>query len=249
MRIVQFTRFPFSGASFFVRMRSVNELPVREKGNVRPKGAKEKIMRMNKTVAAIAVAAICAASVIGCGSTGKGSAAGIEKTYMVSDNYFIDQVGWYGNNDTMLVLNSNETYDLYYKKDLFGTTDPGIKGNKTMIYSGKYTSAASADGEASHLDISLEAPTRIYMEQHGKAFGRNAIAGNVLLDTANWTDAMTTLVFPEGNEDGAKAFLAKYAKAMTVTVEDPSLVPDDTTLSYSIVTVPEVQLEITGNEE
>ncbi|MCC8064762.1 MAG: hypothetical protein LIO70_06750, partial [Clostridiales bacterium] len=87
----------------------------------------------------------------------------------------------------------------------------------------------------------------IYMSQSGKAFGRNTIAGNVMLDTANWTDDMTTIAFPEGSDDGAQDFLDKYAQAMTVTVEDPSLLAEDTTLSYRIVTLPDVELEITGD--
>lgn len=180
----------------------------------------------------------------GCSGGGSGD---YTATYMISEANYMDGIGWYSNEDVMLVTNSDNTYDLYFKKDVFGTTDPGIKGNKTIVYSGNYTSEASADGDATHLDITLEAPTRIYFEQHGKAYGRNVYAGNMMLDTANWTDAMTTLAFPSGSEDGAADFLAKYAKEMTLTVEDPSLSPDDTTLSYRITAMPE-GLEITGNE-
>ena len=69
-----------------------------------------------------------------------------------------------------------------------------------------------------------------------------------MLDTANWTDAMTTLAFPAGSEDGSADFLAKYGKEITMTVEDPSLSPDDTTLSYRIVEMSVDTLDITGNE-
>ncbi len=199
--------------------------------------------------AALALATVSAAALSGCGGSGSSKGRAISKTYTYNEAFFLDGVAWYANCNTMLVINTDETYDLYYKKDLFGTTDPGNKGNKTIIYSGTYTSAASADGETSHLDFTLAAPTRIYMEQHDKGFGRNAIGGNVLLDTANWTDAMTQVVFPAGSSDGAKDFLAKYAKEMTLTVEDPSLYPEDTALSYRIVTLPGFDLEITGNEE
>lgn len=202
--------------------------------------------------AVMALAAASASVLSGCsssGSSGSSSASHtIAKTYTYNTSDYYDSVGWYVNMNTMLVLNADDTYDLYYKKDLFGTTDPGNKGNKTVIYSGTYTSAASADGDAAHLDITLAAPTRIYMEQHDKAFGRNAIAGNVMLDTANWTDSMTTVAFPAGSSDGAKDFLAKYAQEMSMTVEDPSLSPDDTSLSYRIVELPGIELEITGNE-
>lgn len=203
-----------------------------------------KTTRIAKTLTAAALAAAMTVSMTGCSGGGSGD---YTATYMISEANYMDGIGWYSNEDVMLVTSDDNTYDLYFKKDVFGTTDPGIKGNKTIVYSGNYTSEASADGDATHLDITLEAPTRIYFEQHGKAYGRNVYAGNMMLDTANWTDAMTTLAFPSGSEDGAADFLAKYAKEMTLTVEDPSLSPDDTTLSYRITAMPE-GLEITGNE-
>ena len=98
------------------------------------------------------------------------------------------------------------------------------------------------------MDVTLSAPTRIYFEQHGKAYGRNGYATNMMLDTANWTDAMTTVAFPAGSEDGSADFLAKYGKEITMTVEDPSKAPDDTTLSYRIVEMSVDTLDITGNE-
>ena len=197
-----------------------------------------------KTVAAGALAAVMAVSMTGCSS----GSAEIGATYMISNASYLDAIAWYSNDDIMLVTNSDNTYDLYYKNDIFGTTDPGVKGNKTIIYSGTYTSEASADGDANHVDVTLSAPTRIYFEQHGKAYGRNGYATNMMLDTANWTDAMTTLAFPAGSEDGSADFLAKYGKEITITVEDPSLSPDDTTLSYRIVEMSVDTLDITGNE-
>ena len=197
-----------------------------------------------KTVAAGALAAVMAVSMTGCSS----GSAEISATYMLSNASYLDAIAWYSNDDIMLVTNSDNTYDLYYKNDIFGTTDPGVKGNKTIIYSGTYTSEASADGDANHMDVTLSAPTRIYFEQHGKAYGRNGYASNMMLDTANWTDAMTTLAFPAGSEDGSADFLAKYGKEITMTVEDPSKAPDDTTLSYRIVEMSVETLDITGNE-
>ena len=197
-----------------------------------------------KTVAAGALAAVMAVSMTGCSS----SSAEISATYMISNASYLDAIAWYSNDDIMLVTNSDNTYDLYYKNDIFGTTDPGVKGNKTIIYSGTYTSEASADGDANHVDVTLSAPTRIYFEQHGKAYGRNGYASNMMLDTANWTDAMTTVAFPAGSEDGSADFLAKYGKEITMTVEDPSKAPDDTTLSYRIVEMSVETLDITGNE-
>ena len=201
--------------------------------------------RIVKTVAVGALAGVMALSLAGCGGSGS---ADITATYMLSNATYLEEIAWYSNEDVMLVTNGDNTYDLYFKNDIFGTTDPGVKGNKTIIYSGSFTSAASADGDASHLDLTLEAPTRIYFEQHGKAYGRNGYATNMMLDTANWTDAMTTVAFPAGSEDGAADFLAKYAQEMTITVEDPSQSPDDTTLSYRIVEMSVDTLDITGNE-
>lgn len=203
--------------------------------------------RIVKTVAVGALAGVMALSLAGCGGSGSGS-ADIAATYMISNATYLEDIAWYSNEDVMLVTNGDSTYDLYFKNDIFGTTDPGVKGNKTIIYSGSFSSAASADGDASHLDLTLEAPTRIYFEQHGKAYGRNGYATNMMLDTANWTDAMTTVAFPAGSEDGAADFLAKYAQEMTITVEDPAQSPDDTTLSYRIVEMSVNTLDITGNE-
>lgn len=206
---------------------------------------------IRKSILPLLLAVLCTLSLFGCSSSeasssGSGS-ADASSVYVVSEGVYLDDIAWYSNNDTMLILNSDNTYELYYKRDVFGTTDPGIKGNKTVIYYGSYTSEASADGETSHLDVSLETPTRIYMSQSGKAWGYDSISGNVMLDTANWTDDMTTIAFPEGSDDGAQDFLDKYAQAMTITVEDPSLLAEDTTLSYRIVTLPDVELEITGD--
>lgn len=199
-----------------------------------------------KTVAVGALAGMMALSMVGCSGGSKG--ADFTATYMISNATYLEDIGWYSNEDVMLVTNSDNTYDLYFKNDIFGTTDPGVKGNKTIVYSGTYTAAASADGDATHQDLTLEAPTRIYFEQHGKAYGRNGYSTNMMLDTANWTDAMTTVAFPSGSEDGAADFLAKYAQAMTITVEDPAQSPDDTTLSYRIVEMSVDSLDITGNE-
>ena len=204
-----------------------------------------KRINIAKTAAAVALSAACILPLTAC--SGGNSASGITATYMMSEATYLEDIAWYSNEDVMLVTRDEDTYELYYKRDVFGTTDPGMKGEKTIVYTGTYTSAASADGDATHLDLTLSAPTRIYMEQHGKAFSRNAISTNVMLDTANWTDAMTTVAFPAGSEDGAADFLSQYGREMTITVEDPSLSPEDTTLSYRIVSMPEESLEITGN--
>ena len=51
---------------------------------------------------------------------------------------------------------------------------------------------------------------------------------------------MSVLYDPDNNTKGAKEFLAEFAKAQILTVEDPSVDPEDTTLSYRLVTLPDV---------
>ncbi len=204
-----------------------------------------KVRNFFKRAAVVLMGVVCAVSIAACsGDSGKGG--DVAATYMTSSATYLDAIAWYSNSDTMLVTRDDGTYELYFKQDIFGTTDPGMKGEKTIIYFGTYTSEASADGDASHLDLALSAPTRIYFEQHGKAFGREPISINVMLDTANWTDNMTTVAFPEGSEDGAADFLTKYGQEISMTVEDPSLYPEDTALSYRIVTMSVDSLDITG---
>ena len=94
-----------------------------------------------------------------CGGSSGGN--DMENTFMTSKATYLDAIAWYANEDIMLVTREGDVYELYYKKDIFGTTDPGMKGEKTIIYTGTYTSAPSADGDTTHLDLSLEAPTRI----------------------------------------------------------------------------------------
>ena len=160
-------------------------------------------------------------------------------TYTVSSAYLVDAVGWWFNNDVMLVLNDDgATYDLYYKIDIFGTTDPGIKGNKTVIYSGSYTAAPSADGDANHQDITLDTVDRIYVEQHEKAFGRQEIVNYpAVLDTANWSEDYSDVVAM----CTADEFLAEYAgnaQGLVITIEDVMFDIDNVELSTKIVALP-----------
>ena len=160
-------------------------------------------------------------------------------TYTTSSAYLVDAGGWWFNNDVMLVLNDDgATYDLYFKQDIFGTTDPGIKGNKTVIYSGNYSSAASADGDANHMDITLDTVDRIYVEQHEKAFGRQEIVNYpAVLDTANWTEDYSDVVAM----CTADEFLAEYApnaEGLVITIEDVMFDIDNVELSTKIVALP-----------
>ena len=53
---------------------------------------------------------------------------------------------------------------------------------------------------------------------------------------------MKEIADPENGAMDGKAFLSKYAETLTITVEDPSLDPEDLSLGYRIITMPEIKL-------
>jgi len=164
------------------------------------------------------------------------TAAPILSTYNLSGVEFIDAVGWYWTTDVSLVLRDETNYELFYRVYTFGTTDPGLKANKVIVYSGTYSKVESADDEACHFDITLNTVDGIYFEQHGKGFGRNPLGYAMVLDTFAWTDEMTEIAFPDGSDDGAADFIANHNIAGTViTVEDLREDLDDVTLENKIV--------------
>ena len=134
------------------------------------------------------IVALLAALILALSMMSIASAESIKSTYNLSEVSFIDQVGWYWTRDLSLVLRDDTHYELFYREYAFGTTDPGLKGNKLIVYSGTYSSAESADDEACHFDITLDTLDGIYFEQHGKSFGRNVLGYAMVLDTFNWTD-------------------------------------------------------------
>ena len=164
--------------------------------------------------------------------------------YMTFDSYLVNAVGWWFCNDTAISVNAEAgTYTLTYKQDIFGTTDPGVKGNKTVIYTGNCTVAPSADGETAHLDVTIDTVDSVFLEQHGKAFGRQVLNFAMVLDTANWTDDMDDIY-----GDDCAAFLENHQAPLgaVITVEDLALDYDDVTLVNRIVTgLEDVNLNIT----
>lgn len=185
----------------------------------------------------LTVAALCL-SLTACG----GGSAGLSKAFVGGSSFYIDGIGWYSSTVYTLKVNSDNTYELTYQEHIFGTTDPGVKGLRTIVYTGKCSSTASSDGWETHVDYKLEPAERIYFEQHEKGYGRSAIAGHIVLDTANWTDAMTQAWDAEGGTKGAKEFLSEFAETLTITVEDPTLDPEDVSLGFRIVNLPELKL-------
>ena len=188
------------------------------------------------------IVALLAALILALSMMSIASAEPIKSTYNLSEVGFIDQVGWYWTRDLSLVLRDDTHYELFYREYAFGTTDPGLKGNKLIVYSGTYSSAESADDEACHFDITLDTLDGIYFEQHGKSFGRNVLGYAMVLDTFNWTDEMSDIAFPDGTDDGAADFVANPNIAGTViTVEDLREDLDDVTLENKIVACSNVE--------
>ena len=64
------------------------------------------------------------------------ASAEIKSSYNLSDVYFIDAVGWYWTSDVSLVLRDDTNYELFYREYAFGTTDPGLKANKLIVFRG-----------------------------------------------------------------------------------------------------------------
>lgn len=167
-----------------------------------------------------------------------------DSIYSAFSTSFVDAVGWYFVNDyTLMVDQEAGTYKLMFKNDIFGTTDPGVKGVKNVIYSGTCTVAPSADGETAHLDVTIETVDNIYFEQHEKAFGRQVLNYAMVLDTANWDDMMEEIY-----GDTCEAFLENHQAPVgaVITVEDLALDYDDVTLVNKIVSnMDELGLDIT----
>lgn len=188
------------------------------------------------------IVALLAALILALSMMSIASAEPIKSTYNLSEVSFIDQVGWYWTRDLSLVLRDDTHYELFYREYVFGITDPGLKGNKLIVYSGTYSSAESADDEACHFDITLNTLDGIYFEQHGKSFGRNVLGYAMVLDTFNWTDEMSDIAFPDGTDDGAADFITNHNIAGTViTVEDLREDLDDVTLANKIVACSNVE--------
>lgn len=53
---------------------------------------------------------------------------------------------------------------------------------------------------------------------------------------------MTLAYDPDTNSKKAEDFLAQFGEEITIEVEDPTLVPEDTTLSSKILQTPELAL-------
>lgn len=161
------------------------------------------------------------------------ASAEVLTSYTAYNNTLIEAVGWYFSYDTTLFMTGENTYALMFKTNVFGTNDPGNKGEKTVIYTGTCTTAPAADDEAAHLDITLDTCDNVYFEQHDKGWGRQVLNFQMMLNTAAWTSDMDDLAQMSRDE-----FLANHSVAGTViTVEDLFLDLDDVTLMNQILLI------------
>ena len=193
-------------------------------------------MRKLAKVLSLALAVmLMALTLTACGSSGS---AGLSKQFTAGTANYLEDIGWYNSDVYTLRLIGEDAYELIFQEYRFGAEDAGTKGLRTIIYTGKCSVGESADGWETHRDVTLQPAERIFLEQHEKGYGRAAIPGHCVIDTANWTDAMTELLDPENNAMTAKDFLGKYAEKVVITVEDPSLDAEDTSLGYKIVEIP-----------
>ena len=132
----------------------------------------KKISRRSFLTACAAVAGT--AALTACGGSGDSSATAASSgkpTKMFDTTSFSlssGQMSWYFITSYQLILTGSDTYELNYNLNIFGAEDGTARGSRHIIFSGKYTSAASSDGEKSHVDYSLEAPTSILLTQDGK---------------------------------------------------------------------------------
>lgn len=159
-------------------------------------------------------------------------------------------VEWYVVTSYQLDLFSAETYVLSYKIDLFGTDYEG-RGFEEVVTTGNYSSVASADGDASHLDVTLEQANSVSYNINGKlativkmAFNKTGGSAFVL-NSERWNSTMTSnyaLMQDEGvtfgSDDEAKnAFMDTYGMGYTITIEEPALEEANTSLNAQIVSI------------
>lgn len=199
---------------------------------------------VKKFVCMALAAAMLALCLTACGEKAPATPtpATIDHTFNTMVGSYIDAIGWYDVELYNLTLNKDGTYTLQMTSNRFGAEDYDMRGLRTITYSGTYTSVASADGEPSHFDVTLAAATQIAWDQQGKGFTRVAtMPGNFFINTADWTEAMTTLTGTTAEE-----VLANFAKEVTVTVENPAVDPEDNTLSSRFVTLPEALIVNNG---
>ncbi len=152
----------------------------------------------------------------------------------------IAQMGWLCYNNDFILTFTDGTYLRNVHEEKFGAIDGGyeVKGSRNIVTEGTYTMTnESTDGEDGHGDISLSASKRVLLHQHHKGWSRgtDVIGTPLLVDTDNWTDAMTSAV--KDTYTDKAGFVAHFGSAKKAIVSDPTLFPEDTTISYQLISI------------
>lgn len=99
--------------------------------------------------------------------------------------------------DAIQIVYSNVTFGPDVPSDKFTANE---KGHSIVKYYGSYT---VKEEDADFKDVTLSAPTRV----------TTVSQGSMMIDTANWTEEMSTTVTPEGGEAvTSEAYLATQAE-------------------------------------
>ena len=188
---------------------------------------------------ALATALVAAACVV------MGACSGSGKTLTGSYSYhkyseMAYGLGWKIVDSYTLETYSDDSYVLTYKQDYFGD-DFENRGLNFTVTTGTYTSTASADGDTTHLDLTLSAADTVIRIESGKI----AQNGIFTLNSEKWNSKMTesyTLLAGEGasfdSDDAAKeAFIAQFGGGYTVIIQEPSLDAEVPNLFAQIISI------------
>lgn len=199
-----------------------------------------KVKKLAKILAVVLATALASALAVGLTAC-----SGSSKTLTDSYSYHTYSeiaygLGWKIVDSYTLETYSDDSYVLTYKQDYFGD-DFENRGLNFTVTTGTYTSTASADGDATHLDLTLSAADTVIRTESGKI----AQNGMFTLNSEKWNSKMTesyTLLAGEGasfdSDDAAKeAFIAQFGGGYTVTIQEPSLDAEVPNLFAQIISI------------
>ena len=149
-------------------------------------------------------------------------------------------LGWKIVDSYTLETYSDDSYVLTYKQDYFGD-DFENRGLNFTVTTGTYTSTASADGDTTHLDLTLSAADTVIRTESGKI----AQNGIFTLNSEKWNAKMTEnykLIAEEGaatdSDSAAKdSFVEQFGGGYTVTIQEPTLDAEVPNLFAQIISI------------
>ena len=198
-----------------------------------------KVKKLAKILAVVLATALASALAVGLTAC-SGSSKTLTGSYSYDTYGEVSYVGWKTVESYTLETYSDDSYVLTYKQGCFGD-DFESRGLIFTVTTGTYTSTASADGDATHLDLTLSAADTVIRTESGKI----AQNGMFTLDSEKWNSKMTesyTLLAGEGasfdSDDAAKeAFIAQFGGGYTVTIQEPSLDAEVPNLFAQIISI------------